>query len=496
MEFHNIVFFDLTAYLPEILLCYGIFCLLVYGVLSNASQDYGFPIAIKAIALLCIYLLFCSAFLIFNNGFAAQTYLQNLSVNNNLIQCIRIITILASAALVAGFLDSFTKDRINMPEAVILLLLAVLSACIFIGSNDLITVYLSIEMQSLCFYVLATLKRNSNFSTEAGLKYFVLGAFSSGLLLFGCSLIYGFIGTTNFEEINRLLFYSRLEFFSNGLALGMFFVFAAFMFKIAAAPFHVWITDVYEGAPTYVTAYFAVIPKLAIFGVICRFATFVFNEFSTNWQILTLACALASLSIGCMGALYQKKIKRLLAYSAISHGGFILLGLSSNSAIGNESIFFYMFIYIWMGLGMFVLLLNVRHNITGGRIIFLSEFVGISKTNPALAIILALILFSMAGVPPLAGFFSKMYIFFAALGSYLYTATFFALILSALCAVYYIRIIKIAYFDNGLTVRWFASPSKYPAIMLSVITSGTIFLCISPYVVSNFAIFSCMSFVF
>jgi NADH-quinone oxidoreductase subunit N len=322
-----------------------------------------------------------------------------------------------------------------------------------------------------------------------------LGAFSSGLLLFGCSLVYGFSGTTNFEDVFRLFFNvenSDVPF--NGLFMGVLFILLAFMFKIAASPFHVWITDIYEGSPTFVTAYFSVVPKIAIFGLTLKLTVFVFENFQSNWQVLTVFCGIASLFVGCFGALYQRKVKRLLAYSAVGHTGYLLIGLSSNSIQGVEAVFFYIIVYVFMGTAVFCIILNNRNTRSLGRFIFLTEFLSFSKLNPVLAFIFTVILFSMAGIPPLAGFLSKMNIFLASVGAGFYTTTGIALVLSGLGAVYYIRIIKIMYFEDSGVLNCYSIMAKASSYILIVSFSFLVLLIAYPNMLNVFVGFACTGF--
>jgi NADH-quinone oxidoreductase subunit N len=419
--------------------------------------------------------------MLLSSYFGSGTLAQGLIIADEFSRGIQVITIVASICIFISMIDYLKKDRLNLIELPTLLILSVFSSILLIGSNDLLTFYLAIEMQSLCFYVLASLKRNSSFSTEAGLKYFVLGAFSSGLLLFGCSLVYGFLGTTNLEEICRLIGYinpTGPAVASSGFSLGILFILFAFMFKIAAAPFHVWIPDVYEGSPICVTAYFSIVPKLAILGLCVKICLFTTGVLSSAWQVLIIFCSLCSLILGCSGALHQRKVKRLLAYSSIVHAGFLLLAIGSNSILGVESLLFYMLVYIIMGLGLFAFLISIRKLESSSRVVFLTELSQFAKVNPVLCFGITLILFSMAGVPPLAGFFSKMNLFLASLNSELYLPTIIALSFSAITAVYYIRVIKIFFFDKRDRIVWFANMDKSSTLIVisSVSFISSVFL--------------------
>jgi len=321
-----------------------------------------------------------------------------------------------------------------------------------ISSYDFISMYLTIEMQSLCFYVLACSKRNSEFSTEAGLKYFILGAFSSGILLFGASLIYGFSGITNFEELTKL---SYSEHMGTGVLIGMLFIAVGFLFKLTAAPFHMWAPDVYEGAPTAVTAFFAVAPKIALFALFSRLFLYTgpFGSLGTiffAWEKILVFCCIASMLVGAFSALSQQKIKRLLAYSSIGHVGYMIIGLICASREGIESMLVYLIIYIIMTLNVFAIVLSLRSRASGesSQVRYISDLSMLSRTHPVLAITLTLTLFSMAGVPPLAGFCGKFYVFFSALSSSMYLLAFVGIFTSVISCFYYIRLIKIMYFEK------------------------------------------------
>lgn len=481
MELQNTLIIDLANSFAEITLSIAIFNILIYATLVTASKNFGYPVIINSVSWLSIYVLICICLIVLNNGDYQQTVLQGLVVNDSFVLGIRLITLLSAVSCILISLDYIQKDRINLSEATTLILLSILGSFILIGANDLLVLYLAIEMQSLCFYVLATFKRNSNFSTEAGLKYFVLGALASGLLLFGCSLIYGFSGTTNLEELGCLYLCDHsFSFAFKGISTGILFILIAFMFKIAAAPFHTWIPDVYEGAPSYITAYFAIVPKLTLFGLIMKLTIFTFESFCHDWQTLMIACGLTSLFVGCLGALYQKKIKRLLAYSAISHAGYLLIAVSSNSVHGVEAAVFYFIVYILMGLAVFNIVLNNRNNRSSGRLIYLTEFLNFSKTNITLAVIFGIVLFSMAGVPPLAGFLSKMNLFLTAINSGLYIVTIIALLMSGVGSVYYIRVIKIMFFDVEQIFQWYSSMGKLSTYLLVLGLLPLIALIINP----------------
>jgi len=325
----------------------------------------------------------------------------------------------------------------------ILILLALLGIILLVSSNDLLAMYLAMELQSLSFYTLATLKRDDESSTEAGLKYFILGSLSSGIFLFGVSLIYGLTGLTNFDSLNLFIFGIGTEGqqYTTGLLIGIIFIGIALLFKLAAAPFHMWAPDVYQGSPTSITALFAIVPKLAILGILIRLYLNTFLGLMIQWQPLIIFCSIASMIIGSFGALNQSLIKRLLAYSAISHIGYVLIAFASGTHTSLQALLIYMTIYMIMSIQSFTVLLSLRKKLNGKSINYLIEFVSISRSQPVLAITFAISLLSLAGIPPLAGFFSKWLVFSSAIQSHFYLLAIIGVLTSVLASVYYLRII-------------------------------------------------------
>jgi NADH-quinone oxidoreductase subunit N len=311
-----------------------------------------------------------------------------------------------------------------------------------ISANDMISLYLGLELQSLALYVVAAIHRDSARSTEAGLKYFVLGALASGILLYGISLVYGFTGQTGFEAIVTALAEGR----STGLVIGLVFVLAGLAFKISAVPFHMWTPDVYEGAPTPVTAFFAAAPKLAAMALIIRVVIGAFEPVTADWQQVIAFVAIASMLLGAFAAIGQTNIKRLMAYSSIGHMGFALVGLAAGSEAGVQGVMVYLVIYLAMTLGAFACILAMRRH--DQMVEDIDALAGLSRTQPLVAFCLAAILFSLAGIPPLAGFFAKYYVFLAAIEKGLYVLAVIGVIASVVGAFYYLRIVKIMYFDE------------------------------------------------
>jgi proton-translocating NADH-quinone oxidoreductase chain N len=348
--------------------------------------------------------------------------------------------------------------------------------------------YLAVELQSLCFYVLAASKRNSEFSTEAGLKYFLLGAFSSGLLLFGCSLIYGFTGVTNFSELAKIFTGGTGEILYTtsslpACELGMVFLLVGFLFKITAVPFHMWSPDVYEGAPTWITAFFMITPKAALFAVFVRIFFESFYDFLSPWQKLIMISSLGSMILGTLAALSQTRIKRLLAFSSIGHVGYLLAGFACGTVEGIQALLIYLVVYIFMNVNLFAFLLcGIRREHTQqlARAKYITDFTFLAKSNPFLALTFTVTMFSMAGIPPLAGFYSKAFLFFAALSSNLYILAVVGVLCSVLSCFYYIRLIKIMYFEGPKNWCSYFRIPKQNALVLAISMFFILFLMLYP----------------
>jgi NADH-quinone oxidoreductase subunit N len=310
-----------------------------------------------------------------------------------------------------------------------------------ISAADLIALYLGLELMSLALYVVAAIDRTSVRSTEAGLKYFVLGALSSGMLLYGASLVYGFTGTVSFAGIANAAGQGGI-----GLVFGLVFLFAGFCFKVSAVPFHMWTPDVYEGAPTPITAFFAAAPKVAGIAMFVRTTIVAFPGMLTQWQQIVVFVAIASMALGAFAAIGQRNIKRLMAYSSIGHMGFALVGLAAGTQEGVQGVLVYMAIYLAMTLGTFACILSMRRD--GQMVEDIGDLAGLARTSPAMAFFLAMLLFSLAGIPPLAGFFAKFYVFLAAIQAGLFTLAVIGVVTSVVGAYYYLAIVKIMYFDE------------------------------------------------
>ena len=426
---------NLELVLPEVFISISIMFLLIFGVFKNNSS--------KLIQNISSIVLLITAVIIFNETLSVEEIkIFNNSVTIDYLSSImKIITSIAAfVALVisSNYLKVYKIFKIEYP---ILILSSVLGMMIMISSNDLIVFYMGLELQSLALYVLATFNRDQIKSSEAGLKYFVLSALSSGLLLYGCSLIYGFTGSTNFDLIA-----SQLSSDQYTLTFGIVFILVGLAFKISAVPFHMWAPDVYEGSPTTVTLFFTLVPKIAALTVFIRFLYVPFLNLIDQWQMIIVFLSLASMVFGAVAAIGQKNLKRLIAYSSIGHVGYALAGLASGSNDGIQNSVIYIIIYILMNLGLFSCLLMMKRNNTYFEEI--DDLSGLSKNHPLLSLSLLVILFSLAGIPPLAGFFAKFYIFKSVIEQSMYFLAIVGLLSTVIAAFYYLRIIKIMYFDE------------------------------------------------
>ena len=446
--------------LPEIYIVLSGLFLLILGVYYSNLKHYKYPFLVREFSYILLLIFSFSIYLLINNPIENMIIFHNLLVIDHFTTTLKIIILMSSFFCVAVSFEYLSKERINMFEYNILILFAVFGSLCFISSNDIVSLYLALEVTSLSFYILTTIKKNSAFSTEAGLKYFILGAFSSGLMLFGISLIYGSTGTTNFADLHLLLAQPGPSSFlenifnldfgrSDSLALGLIFLMIGFLFKLTAAPFHMWAPDVYEGAPTSISLFFAVVPKIGMLGMFVKVLYFLFIDFIDLWQNITIICGLLSVFVGTFAALQQYKIKRFLAFSSISHIGFLLIGVSAGTSEGVTATLFYLIVYVIMTLNVWtiVILLEIKNKETV-RIRYITDLQHLSKNNMLLSFTFMVNLFSMAGIPPLAGFYSKAFVFYAAYQANLVILVIVGILLSVVSAFYYIRFIKIIFFDT------------------------------------------------
>ena len=378
----------------------------------------------------------------------------------------KILILIASLFVLNTSKVFITDNKIGKFEYPIIILLSILGMFFMVSSNDIILFYLGLELQSLSLYILASIDRDNLRSSESGIKYFVLSALSSGLLLYGCSLLYGFTGSTNFDLIADQLIKDN-----TGAVFAMVFVLVGLAFKVSAVPFHMWTPDVYEGAPTSITSYFAVVPKVAGLAVLIKFMFIPFSNILSEWQLIIIFISIASMILGAVAAIVQKNIKRLLAYSSIGHVGYALAGVATGVISGYESSIIYISIYVVMNIGAFSCLYLLKKD--GEYRENISDLSGLSKKQPLLAISFLVILFSLAGIPPLAGFFAKFYVFTAVIEQKMYALAIIGLLTTVISAFYYLRIIKIIYFDDSAISF---DPVKNSVAKLSVLISCAILI--------------------
>ena len=425
---------NLNFIYSELILAFSIMLLLIIGVFKKKSSTLIYYLSI--LTLLIIFIFSLSLF---------EKNSTSLFINSYKIDYLS--TFMKGLLYLSGIFVMLSSTRyliliqIFKIEYPILLLSSILGMSIMISSNDLIVFYMGLELQSLALYVLASFKRENLLSAESGLKYFVLSALSSGLLLYGCSLIYGYAGSTNFDIISR-----NINSVNYGLTLGIVFILVGLAFKISAVPFHMWAPDVYQGSPTSVTIFFAILPKIAALTVFIRFLYIPFINLIDQWQVIIIFLSIASMIFGAVAAIGQKNLKRLMAYSSISHMGFALAGLAVGTNEGIQSSITYMSLYVIMNLSffssLFMLKINQKYYET------IDDLSGLSKNHPMLSLAMLVTLFSLAGIPPLAGFFAKFYIFMAVIEQEMYFLAIVGLLSTVVAAFYYLRIIKTIYFDE------------------------------------------------
>jgi len=426
----------LTA--PELILAVGALVLLMIGVFTGERSG-------RLVSVLAMILFAAAAlWLIFipSNGLAFGGVYKA----DGFSRFMKVTALTGSFVALFISLGHAKENQLDKFEFPVLLVLCTLGIMLMISANDLIALYLGLELQSLAIYVVAAINRDSVKSTEAGLKYFVLGALSSGMLLYGMSLVYGFTGHTHFADIAQALNVEGAR--SLGLIFGLVFILAGIAFKISAVPFHMWTPDVYEGAPTPVTAFLASAPKVAAMAMMTRIVITAFQPIMADWQQVVVFISIASMLLGSFAAIGQKNIKRLMAYSSIGHMGYALVGLAAGNQTGVSGVMLYMVIYMVMTLGSFAIIMSMRRK-DGTVVEAIDDLAGLSSTNPFMATVLTILMFSLAGIPPLAGFFAKYFVFVAAIEAKLYALAIIGVLASVVGAYYYLRVIKLMWFDEA-----------------------------------------------
>ena len=424
----------LNILLPEIFLSLSIFAILMIGVFIKNSFNLIFNLSSLIIVI--------TIAIIFNNTSDTEKIFLDSFVRDKFSNFFKILILISSLFVLNSSKNFIEDNKLNKFEYPIIILISILGMFFMVSSNDLILFYLGLELQSLSLYILAAIDRDNLRSSESGIKYFVLSALSSGLLLYGCSLLYGFTGSTNFENISV-----ELNKLNTGAIFAMVFILVGLAFKVSAVPFHMWTPDVYEGSPTSITNYFAAVPKVAGLAVLIKFMFIPFSSILLEWQTIVVFISIASMILGAVAAIGQKNLKRLLAYSSIGHMGYALAGIATGAVSGYKSSIIYITIYVVMNVGAFsCLYLMKKDNEYKEKI---SDLSGISKKHPLLAISFLIILFSLAGIPPLGGFFAKFYIFSSVVEQKMYTLAIIGLLTTVISAFYYLKIIKTIYFDEN-----------------------------------------------
>jgi NADH-quinone oxidoreductase subunit N len=425
---------SLSLVTPELIIAVGAMARLMLGAYwrGNASTIVTFLAVAVMVVSGAWVVLYTGDGYAFNNAF----------INDPFARFMKVLTLVGSGVTLVMSIGFAKAEKFDTFEYPVLVMLSTLGMMLMASANNLIALYISFELQSLALYVVAAINRENLRSTEAGLKYFVLGALATGMMLYGISLVYGYTGSIEFAVIRDAVGAERQV----GVLFGLVFILAGLVFKISAAPFHMWTPDVYEGAPTPVTAFFAVAPKVATMALIIRVTMSAFEPAAADWQQIIVFVSIASMALGSFAAIGQQNFKRLMAYSSIGHMGFCLVGLAANSEAGVRGVVIYMLIYVMMTLGTFAFIIAMRRK--EGQVETIGDLAGLSSTNPIMATILTILLFSLAGIPPMAGFWAKWYVFLAAINSGLYALAIIGVLTSVVAAFYYLRIIKIMWFDE------------------------------------------------
>ena len=455
--------------LPELILALGAMALLMIGAFMRDGVAAG-----RTTAWLAIGVLLVAAFCTYGSGSASS--FEGAFVTDGVTRFLKVLVLVAAALTLLMTFDDFARARVLLFEYPVLVLLATLGMVMMISANDLIALYLGLELQSLALYVIAAFKRDDLKSSEAGLKYFVLGALSSGMLLYGASMLYGVTGSTGYGAIAAAMKAAGMT-ANIGLIVGLVFVMVGLAFKISAVPFHMWTPDVYEGAPTPVTAFFAGAPKVAAMALLLRFMQGALPAAAEQWQQIVIFLSIASMVLGAFAAIGQTNIKRLMAYSSIGHVGFALVALAANNAEGVAGVLIYLAIYVAMTLGTFACILSMRRG--DKNLEDISELAGLAKTDLRLASILAVLMFSLAGIPPLAGFWAKWYAFLPVVKAGLYPLAVIGVIASVVGAYYYLRIIKVMFFDEAAAPF---EPVEGKALAVMALSAAFVVLFVLPFI--------------
>jgi NADH-quinone oxidoreductase subunit N len=452
---------DIWPALPEMVLAAAAMALLILGAWRGEGST-------RLVSWLAIGVLVLALFMAASGASGRRVGFYGMFVTDAFAVFMKALVLIGSAVTILIGMRHNEEQGIARFEFPVLVLLATAGMMVMVSANDLITLYVGLELQNLALYVVASFNRDSARSSEAGLKYFVLGALSSGMLLYGASLVYGFAGTTGFDDLTKLMTgAARVE---TGILIGLVFVVVGLAFKVSAVPFHMWTPDVYEGAPTPVSAFFAVAPKLAALALFIRFMIAPFGPLIAEWRQVIVFLSIASMVLGAVAAIAQENIKRLMAYSSIGHVGYALIGLAAGTADGIRGVLVYLAIYLFMTLGSWAVILCMRRS--GRMVEGISDLAGLSQSQPGLALALAIFMFALSGIPPTAGFFAKFYVFLAAINAQLAGLAVIGVVTSVVSAFYYLRVVKVMYFDEpfGAFDRPISAELKGVLLVTAVVT--------------------------
>jgi NADH-quinone oxidoreductase subunit N len=458
---------DFWAFIPEVALACGAMVLLLAGVFGGDKRA-------TLVTWGCVAILAVVAALVATSSEGSILAFGGTTIIDPFARFAKLLVLAGSAIAMLMSIDYLREEKLTRFEYPLLVTLATLGMMMMISANDLIVLYVGLELQSLSLYVLASFARDNTRSTEAGLKYFVLGALSSGMLLYGASLVYGFTGTTTFGGIAQAIGQGGV---GTGLMIGLVFVLAGLAFKVSAVPFHMWTPDVYEGSPTPVTAFFAAAPKIAAMALFLRVVFGPFAEAGAQWHQIVMFLSVASMLLGALAAIGQTNIKRLMAYSSIGHMGYALIGFAAGNQAGVQGVLIYLVIYMIMTVGTFLCILIMRRD--GKAVEDINELAGLSQRDPTTAYLLAILMFSLIGIPPLAGFWGKWFVFLAAIEAKLYLLAVIGFVTSVIGAYYYLRVIKIMFFDKPAAA--FEKPlGSVNAALLAGSSAFVIFFVVAP----------------
>ncbi len=470
----NQFYADVAATTPEIVLAIGAMALLMLGAFAGDKRH-------NLVTWGSVLLMAVVGYLVASAPEAKTLAFSGTMIIDPFTRFLKLLVLGGSAIAMLMSVDYLKDEKLTRFEYPLLITLATLGMLLMISANDLIVLYVGLELQSLALYVLASFARDNARSTEAGLKYFVLGALSSGMLLYGSSLVYGFTGATGFESIAQAISAGGMHI---GTTIGLVFILAGLSFKVSAVPFHMWTPDVYEGSPTPVTAFFAAAPKIAAMALFLRVVFGPFAGAESAWLQIIIPVSVASMLLGALAAIGQTNIKRLMAYSSISHMGYALIGFAAGSQAGVQGVLTYLVIYLAMTVGTFVCIMHMRRD--GKQVETISDLAGLSQRDPTTAYLLAILMFSLIGIPPLAGFMGKWYVFLAAVESKLYVLAAIGFISSVIGAFYYLRVVKVMFFDQPAAA--FEKPiGTMNAALLAGSSAFVMFFIVAPLPVTDAA---------